>query len=301
MVEEAHRLAVEAEDLHDDGHLQLAAARFEKAAEAYVRATLSTNDTASLQSLRLLALKHSQVLVSNRRADRVGSPPISSHAAHRYPSVSRLTAHLRSPAAQRAHELKWLVKLHSLPLEDAEAAAQEALASADPHASTSRQQGGGAANNSVQLRGSSGSGSSSTLGSASHGPPPEWSGEGAGSALLRLGSTLLGTLETLRLGAEDLVGCDLVLPPAATGGTTSALGAVGALGGSGSALMDSFCVVNSQSEQSIAGGGAAAYAAFTPDRDEVVSEQMSSMLAATRHKLAQVTLDVTVPCTIPRR
>ena len=61
MVEEAHRLAVEAEDLHDEGHLQLAAARFEKAAEAYVRATLSTNDTASLQSLRLLALKHSQV------------------------------------------------------------------------------------------------------------------------------------------------------------------------------------------------------------------------------------------------
>ena len=59
-MEDAHRFAVEAEDLYEHGQLQHAAARFEKAAEAYVKATLCTNDTASLQALRHLALSHSQ-------------------------------------------------------------------------------------------------------------------------------------------------------------------------------------------------------------------------------------------------
>ena len=183
---------------------------------------------------------------------------------------------------QRAHELKWLVKLHSLPLEDA-----EALAAAEARASASRQPITSASSKSIQLRGSSGSASGSAIGGASHASPPEWNGDGAGSALLRLGSTLLGTLETLRFGAEELVGCDLVLPAAATG-TTSNLGGVGALGG-GSALIDSFCVVSSQTEPPVvASGGATAYAAFASDPAEADSAQMASLLAATRHKMAQV-------------
>lgn len=59
-LEQAHRLAQEGEDLYEEGRLSSAAQRFESAAEHYVRATLSTGDSESLQSLRLLALSHSQ-------------------------------------------------------------------------------------------------------------------------------------------------------------------------------------------------------------------------------------------------
>jgi hypothetical protein len=56
----AHALAVAAEDLHDEGRWREAAQKLEAAAEQYVRATLTTSDVASLQSLRLLAISHSQ-------------------------------------------------------------------------------------------------------------------------------------------------------------------------------------------------------------------------------------------------
>ena len=59
-LEQAHRLAQEGEDLYEEGRLSSAAQRFESAAEYYVRATLSTGDSESLQNLRLLALSHSQ-------------------------------------------------------------------------------------------------------------------------------------------------------------------------------------------------------------------------------------------------
>ena len=51
----AHRLAVEGEDLYEEGRLREAAQRFEAASEFYVRATLQcTKDTVALQSLRQL-------------------------------------------------------------------------------------------------------------------------------------------------------------------------------------------------------------------------------------------------------
>lgn len=56
----AHALAVEAEELYGEGRWKRAADRFEAASEQYVRATLVTADADSLQSLRLLALAHSQ-------------------------------------------------------------------------------------------------------------------------------------------------------------------------------------------------------------------------------------------------
>ncbi len=56
----AHALAVEAEELYEEGRWKRAADRFEAASEQYVRATLCTADADSLQSLRLLALAHSQ-------------------------------------------------------------------------------------------------------------------------------------------------------------------------------------------------------------------------------------------------
>ena len=59
-LEQAHQLVQEGEDLYEEGRLSSAAQRFESAAEYYVRATLSTGDTESLQNLRLLALAHSQ-------------------------------------------------------------------------------------------------------------------------------------------------------------------------------------------------------------------------------------------------
>lgn len=59
-LEKAHKLAQEGEDLYEEGRLGAAAQRFESAAEQYVRATLSTGDTESLQALRQLALAHSQ-------------------------------------------------------------------------------------------------------------------------------------------------------------------------------------------------------------------------------------------------
>mmetsp|Transcript_25070 Transcript_25070/g.50898 ORF Transcript_25070/g.50898 Transcript_25070/m.50898 type:complete len:362 (+) Transcript_25070:78-1163(+) len=59
-LELAHRLASEGEDFYEEGRLGSAAQRFEAAAEQYVRATLCTSDTESLQSLRLLAISHTQ-------------------------------------------------------------------------------------------------------------------------------------------------------------------------------------------------------------------------------------------------
>eukprot|EP00965_Chrysotila_dentata_P005530 182489-Pleurochrysis_carterae.AAC.1 len=60
----AHALAVEAEDLFEEGRWKQAsnkaAQSFELAAEHYVKATLSTSDVGSLQSLRELALAHLQ-------------------------------------------------------------------------------------------------------------------------------------------------------------------------------------------------------------------------------------------------
>ena len=59
-LELAHRLASEGEDLYEEGRLGSAAQRFEAAAEQYVRATLHTSDTESIQSLRQLAIAHTQ-------------------------------------------------------------------------------------------------------------------------------------------------------------------------------------------------------------------------------------------------
>ena len=59
-LELAHRLASEGEDFYEEANLEAAAQRFEAAAEQYVRATLCTGDTESLQSLRLLAISHTQ-------------------------------------------------------------------------------------------------------------------------------------------------------------------------------------------------------------------------------------------------
>ena len=59
-LELAHKLASEGEDFYEESNLEAAAQRFEVAAEQYVRATLCTSDTESLQSLRLLAISHTQ-------------------------------------------------------------------------------------------------------------------------------------------------------------------------------------------------------------------------------------------------
>ena len=59
-LELAHKLASEGEDFYEESNLEAAAQRFEAAAEQYVRATLCTSDTESLQSLRLLAISHTQ-------------------------------------------------------------------------------------------------------------------------------------------------------------------------------------------------------------------------------------------------
>lgn len=56
----AAALALQAEELYDEGKWHKAVNLFELAAEAYVKATLQTNDTMSLQSLRLLAVSHTQ-------------------------------------------------------------------------------------------------------------------------------------------------------------------------------------------------------------------------------------------------
>ena len=165
----AHKLAAEAEDLYEAGHLAPAAQRFEAAAEQYVRATLGTADTDSLQDLRLLAIAHSQ----------------------------------------RAHELRCRLQLH-----DAQVAASES------------QQLGRAA--SSQVAAAAADPAASAVAAAS--------GVGADAALSRLGSQLIGTLEALRLGAEELQHVELLLPPAAAG-------AAAALRGSN--LGGSFCVVPS--------------------------------------------------------
>jgi hypothetical protein len=57
---EAASLASQAEELYDEGRWHKACQLFELAAEAYVKATLHTSDTKSLQSLRLLAVSHTQ-------------------------------------------------------------------------------------------------------------------------------------------------------------------------------------------------------------------------------------------------
>ncbi|KAL1493504.1 hypothetical protein AB1Y20_017209 [Prymnesium parvum] len=190
MLQQANSLAIEAEDLYLDGHMQQAAARYEKAAEAYVRATLSTSDTATLQSLRQLALAHSH----------------------------------------RSHELKWLVELNSLPL-DASASHDDYPPAAPPPEEAEWAD-------------------ASTLCAAAEGP----------LALLRLGSTLLGTLETLRLGAEELLAGELALPPAAGGVGSLPLG-----------LNDSFCIVAPEAQP-----------------PHAAESREGEALAATRQKLHQL-------------
>jgi hypothetical protein len=197
----AHTLAVEAEDLHDEGRWKEAAQvrlprsarhcparasalprrspgaarpdmpaphsrpvptqKLESAAEQYVRATLSTTDVQSLQSLRLLALSHSQrshelrcrIALRNAHEEATPAP---------------------APAPARAGE--WTTSGSPAP------------ADANPPAAGSR--------------------------TGELGGPLCGSGSGSvNAALSRLGSHLLSTLEALHFGAEELACAELLLPP----------------------------------------------------------------------------------------
>ena len=209
----ANGFAIEAEEAYEEGRWKLAADRFEEAAEAYVQATLLTSDTTALQALRQLALSHSQ----------------------------------------RAHELKCLFKLHSLHAGGSPEAATRSGGSAAeplpagpsaavPSVGTSATKGAHTSTTPQEAADVSRGGGEPARLSRSDVTPTVGSRDETSAALLRLGSTLLGTLETIRFGAEELVGCELVLPPTLGGGS----------GGAASVMNDSYCMVTPNAAASVA-------------------------------------------------